>query len=96
MARGGEVTREKRIHATSDQRSEVLPDGHTPDAILHEVPLAFHHHLVGPGDPRATLEVLGGMKRRLQARSRRFVRGEDPRPCNGAVNRLALPAHLQT
>ncbi len=44
MGRGGNATREKEIHATSDQCSEELPGGHAADVILHEVPLAFQHH----------------------------------------------------
>jgi hypothetical protein len=43
MTRGGNVTREKQTHSTSDQCSEELPGGHAGDVILHEVPLAFQH-----------------------------------------------------
>lgn len=41
MTRGGSTTRERQIHATSDQGSEELPGGHAADVFLHEVPLAF-------------------------------------------------------
>ena len=44
MAGGGSATREKQIHATSDQCSEELPGGQAADVIPHEVPLAFQHH----------------------------------------------------
>jgi hypothetical protein len=50
MARGGNVAREKEIHATSDQGSKKLPGGQAADVVLHEVPLALQHHLIHPGN----------------------------------------------
>ena len=41
MAGGGNIAREKQVHATSDQCSEELPGGHAADVILHEVPLVL-------------------------------------------------------
>jgi len=40
-----------------DQGAEELPGGHAADVILHEVPLAFQHHLVGPRNSKAIAEV---------------------------------------
>ena len=87
------VTREQQVHATSDQCSEELPGGYAADAILHEVPLAFQHHLVRPGDSETIPEVLSGAKLRLHVCSRRFVRREGPRTCRARRKSSALPAH---
>ena len=75
MARHGRVTREWQIRAALDQGSEELAGGDAADVVLHEVPLAFQHHLVHPGDAKAIPEVC---QARLDARGAQLCLDRNP------------------